>query len=183
MSSRTGLWDLLHNVWGNLIAAAIIAVLASLTFLPQLESLSLWLRVAAAAALGTLLMIPLLLLLWRYLRRTPKTLVFLSSGGTCRDPMAKAIAIKLLEAHKPKYPITIRAAGLALLWQILLMLLSDADPSSAVRASLKRPNYEVDDGVAHGWQAWLRRWPVDSFFPVSLLRDGDAGGRRKRSLS
>src|SRR5438128_12643280 len=72
---------------------------------------------------------------------------------------------------------------LALLWQILLMLLSDADPSSAVRASLKRPNYEVDDGVAHGWQAWLRRWSVDSFFSASLLRDGDAGGRRKRSLS
>jgi hypothetical protein len=72
---------------------------------------------------------------------------------------------------------------LVLLWQILLMLLSDADPSSAVRASLKRPNYEVDDGVAHGWQAWLRRWSVDSFFSTSLLRDGDAGGRRKRSLS
>jgi len=31
------------------------------------------------------------------------------------------------------------------------MLLSDTDPSSAVRASLKRPNDEVDDGVAHGW--------------------------------
>src|SRR6266536_1645886 len=57
---------------------------------------------------------------------------------------------------------------LALLWQILLMLLSDTDPSSAVRASLKRPNDEVDDGVAHGWQAWVRRWSVDSFFPASL---------------
>ena len=28
---------------------------------------------------------------------------------------------------------------------------------------------EVDDGVAHGRQAWLRWWPVDSFFPASLV--------------
>src|SRR3989442_8599670 len=72
---------------------------------------------------------------------------------------------------------------LALLWQILLMLLSDADPSSAVRASLKRPNYEVDDGVAHGWQAWLRRWCVGSFFFASLFGGRHAGGRLKRIFS
>ena len=41
-----------------------------------------------------------------------------------------------------------------------------ADPSSAARASLRwQSNDEPDDGVAHGWQAWLRWWPVDSFFP------------------
>src|SRR5664279_6319363 len=58
------------------------------------------------------------------------------------------------------------------------------DPSSAVRASLRRQSSdELDDGVAHGRQAWLRRRPVDSFFPASLLRGGDAGGRRKRSSS
>jgi len=59
-----------------------------------------------------------------------------------------------------------------------------ADPSSAVRTSLRwQASDELDDGVAHGRQAWLRRWPVDSFFPASLLSGGDAGGRRKRSSS
>src|SRR5665648_124583 len=51
------------------------------------------------------------------------------------------------------------------------------DPSSAVRASLRRQsNDELDDGVAYGWQAWLRWRPVDSFFPATFLRGGDAGG-------
>ena len=59
---------------------------------------------------------------------------------------------------------------LALLWQIYFTPLLVANPFSAVRASLKRwSSDEFDDGVAHGWQAWLRRWPVDSFFPASLL--------------
>ena len=47
--------------------------------------------------------------LWRALRGTPKTLVFLSSGGTCRDPMAKAITNKLLETRMLKHPINVRA--------------------------------------------------------------------------
>src|SRR5262245_34737556 len=32
--------------------------------------------------------------------------------------------------------------------------------------------------VAHGGQGRLRRRPVDSFFPVLLLRAGDVGGKR-----
>jgi hypothetical protein len=59
-----------------------------------------------------------------------------------------------------------------------------ADPSSAVRTSLRwQSSDERDDGVAHGRQAWLGRWSVVSFFPASLLRGGDAEGRRKRSSS
>jgi hypothetical protein len=59
-----------------------------------------------------------------------------------------------------------------------------ADFPSAVRASL-RPwsNDEFDDGVTYGWQARLRRWTVDSFFSAPLVRDGGAGGMRKRSWS
>jgi NAD(P)-dependent dehydrogenase (short-subunit alcohol dehydrogenase family) len=59
-----------------------------------------------------------------------------------------------------------------------------ADFSSAVRASL-RPwsNDEFDDGVTYGRQARLRRWTVDSFFSAPLVRDGGAGGTRKRSWS
>src|SRR4029077_7543334 len=62
--------------------------------------------------IGGLIAVGLALLFWRHSRPTPKTLVFLSSGGTCRDPMAKAITTKLFEAHKQKFPVTIRAAGL-----------------------------------------------------------------------
>jgi hypothetical protein len=44
------------------------------------------------------------------------------------------------------------------------------DPSSAVWATLRWwSSEERDDGVTHGWQAWLRRWSVDSFFPASLF--------------
>ena len=43
-----------------------------------------------------------------------------------------------------------------------------------MRASLRRQSDdELDDGVAHGRQAWLRRRPV-ILFSSSLLRDGDA---------
>lgn len=41
-----------------------------------------------------------------------RTVVFLSSGGTCRDPMAKVITNNLLETKTLKYPVTIRAAAL-----------------------------------------------------------------------
>ena len=53
-----------------------------------------------------------LLLLWGWSFRRRKTLIFLSAGGTCRDPMAKAIASRLLQTRKLKHPIDIRAAGL-----------------------------------------------------------------------
>jgi hypothetical protein len=34
-----------------------------------------------------------------------------------------------------------------------------------MRASLRRSSNEFKDGVAHGGQSWLKRRPVDSFFP------------------
>ena len=58
------------------------------------------------------------------------------------------------------------------------------DLSSAVLASLRSwSNDEFDDGVAYGRQARLRWRPVDSFFSAPLVRVGDAGGTRRRSLS
>src|SRR6267142_2725965 len=66
----------------------------------------------------------------------------------------------------------------------LFTLLLFADLSSAIRASLRSwSNDEFDDGLAYGRQARLRRRPVDSFFSVPLVRVGDAGGTRRRSLS
>jgi transposase len=59
-----------------------------------------------------------------------------------------------------------------------------ANRFSTMGASLRRWSIEeCEDGVADGGQCWLRRRPIDSFFPAVLLRAGDAGGRRKRSSS
>src|ERR1700730_15030383 len=57
-----------------------------------------------------------------------------------------------------------------------------ADPFSAVWTLLRRRSgEEFEDGVAYGGQSWLRRRPVDSFFPALLLQAGGARGRRKGS--
>jgi hypothetical protein len=69
---------------------------------------------------------------------------------------------------------------LALLWQILFSVRVVTDLSLAIRASLSlRMKNEIDDGVAHGRQARLRRRSVDSFFSAPLVR-GDAVARRRR---
>jgi protein-tyrosine-phosphatase len=110
---RTGL----RNLWNDLkqlrvdpvaIAAGVCYVI-SLTWSPFRDVLLSSLGVYGIAIIGVLL---LALLLWRYSLPKPKILVFLSSGGTCRDPMAKAITMKLFESRKPGYPVIIRAAGL-----------------------------------------------------------------------
>src|SRR6476469_718736 len=63
--------------------------------------------------------------------------------------------------------------GLALLWQI-----------AAVWASLRwRSKNEIDDGVAYGRQAWLRRRSVDSFFSAPLARGDGVARKRRRSWS
>jgi hypothetical protein len=60
-----------------------------------------------------------------------------------------------------------------------------ADLSSAVWASrIWWPKNESDDGVAHGRQAGLRWWPVDSFFPsrfgnAAVLQEGVSNHRHK----
>jgi hypothetical protein len=48
----------------------------------------------------------------------------------------------------------------------LFMLRFCTDPPSAVRTTLRwQSSYELEDGVTRGWQTWLRRRSVDSFFP------------------
>src|SRR5258707_2842878 len=61
----------------------------------------------------------------------------------------------------------------------LFMPFRFGDLSSAVRASLRSwLNDEIDDGLAHGRQARLRRWIGDSFFSVPLVRGRETGGIR-----
>jgi hypothetical protein len=52
----------------------------------------------------------------------------------------------------------------------LLTPLLVANPFLAMRATLLWwLGDKFEDGLPHGWQSWLRRWTVDSFFPVSLF--------------
>src|SRR5262249_18448436 len=45
-----------------------------------------------------------------------------------------------------------------------------ANPFSAVRASLRRGSSdEFENSLAHGGQGWVRRRPVDCFFPALLF--------------
>jgi protein-tyrosine-phosphatase len=126
----------LRKLWkdpvvSNVVGGGILAVLISLSvyFWSQLGSLSVSRLVAAITLVGAVVAVMLTLLLWWYSRHAPKMLVFLSSGGTCRDPMAKAIATKLFEELKPRHPIKIRAAALG--------PISKSEASHAARLTIK----------------------------------------------
>ncbi len=60
--------------------------------------------------------------------------------------------------------VDLMSLDLALLWQIFFRPRAE-EPYSTVRASLQWSHDDVDDGVTHGGQGWLR-WR--SFFPASL---------------
>ena len=45
-------------------------------------------------------------------RKDEKVLAFASYGGTCRDPMAKAIALKLIKERPPDYRLRVEAGAL-----------------------------------------------------------------------
>ncbi len=58
---------------------------------------------------------------------------------------------------------------LALLWQNVFAPLFFKDLLSAMWALLRRrPKDEIDNTVTYGGHGWLRRRPVDSFFPPRL---------------
>ena len=100
-------------VGSNIIAAAIIGSVSYLLIqlLARASPSSLFGSLVAKFAFPGALIL-LVLLGWHYLRNRHKILVFLSAGGTCRDPMAKAIAEQLLHSKNPRPRIRIRAAGL-----------------------------------------------------------------------
>jgi protein-tyrosine-phosphatase len=91
---------------GSNIAGAIIISIAGFIFF-QIADQNIYI-ISTAAILAVL---GLLFIAWKYLRPS-RTVVFVSSGGTCRDPMAKVIASKLLGANGSDARITIVAAAL-----------------------------------------------------------------------
>jgi protein-tyrosine-phosphatase len=97
---------LLRSLWreilGGIIAIGVAAVLQ---------------EVYSKGALGILLigigLSAVLAIVLRVLAgRTHKVLVYVSSGSTCRDPMAKAITEQLLAGRRLKHPVDIYAVGL-----------------------------------------------------------------------
>jgi protein-tyrosine-phosphatase len=104
-SKLAAIWN--DPVWSKVIAAGVIAVLS--LFIVQFRT-----KIAA---------------LIKHNRKKNKLLIYVSSGGTCRDPMAKAITEKLLEKRKLDYKLNIKAAGLG--------LLSDHQASYASRFVIK----------------------------------------------
>jgi protein-tyrosine-phosphatase len=111
--------DRIRSIWDDAVLSKVIAagVIAGLGFLltllrPLLPSVTALSGIAAWVTLAVGLTVTFLLLLWAWSIRRRKTLVFLSAGGTCRDPVAKAIASQLFQTRKLKHPIDIRAVGL-----------------------------------------------------------------------
>lgn len=107
----------LHALWkdpvgSNVIAAAIIGLSSYLVvrLLAIVSPTSFFNWTIAKVALP-IAVIVFGLLAWHNLRTRSKILVFLSAGGTCRDPMAKAIFTELLRNKKTRVRIRVCAAG------------------------------------------------------------------------
>jgi protein-tyrosine-phosphatase len=107
---------LFRRIWrdpvgGSLIAAAIVAFVTYMYSYFRTEELpSLTGKTVQIAALAIVACSAVML--WFRYRRSDRVLVFLSSGGTCRDPMAKVILEQLLLQRRPRPRIQVRAAGL-----------------------------------------------------------------------
>src|SRR5260370_24069901 len=88
-------------------------------------------------------------------------------GGTIFRTALPSIE-RQVQAEWPIGPIHARRASTTL--ADLFMPFRFGDVSSAVRASLRSwLNDEIDDGLAHGRQARLRRWTGDFFFSLPLV--------------
>src|SRR5262249_30440058 len=96
------------------------------------------------------------------------------SPYTCMLPEHKPVRrgremIDLLAVEEPKpKPAKIRAVSYEAAIDQLFKLV--ANPFSAMRASLRRGSSdEFENSLAHGGQGWVRRRPVDCFFPALLF--------------
>ena len=128
-NSLRKLWN--DPVWSKVIATGIIATISifSVMIWSHISSLSQPMQYLLIGIIAVTSFIILYLIVRILNPRQSKLLIFLSSGGTCRDPMAKVITSKLLEKRKLKYPLKIIAAGLG--------PLSDYNASYAARYVIK----------------------------------------------
>jgi protein-tyrosine-phosphatase len=112
MRLRTRLAALWKDPVGSNVIAGLIIAAAGYLFVWLTNTGSSPFLVHPLAKLGIpAVILVVTLLLWQRFRPTRRTLIFLSAGGTCRDPMAKAIMTKLLAASTRSPRINVLAAG------------------------------------------------------------------------
>ena len=102
------------QVWSKVISFGICALIASIYSYIVPDELSSILGIPNIIIIVLVFIVSFLTIYFIrkvYRIRSGKTLVYVSTGGTCRDPMAKAITIKLLEKYKLRHPLHIIAAG------------------------------------------------------------------------
>lgn len=85
--------DIFNKIWQDPVLSSIIAslIIAIVTYL--------FFKIRKATKL-------------KLRNRNKKLLIYVSAGGTCRDPMAKAITLKLLENENLNYKLEIKSAGI-----------------------------------------------------------------------
>lgn len=107
---------MLKNLWkdpvfSKVIAAAIIWLLGTLILkassLIEMDDLQIYLNYLLSTL--ALLILIIGLIRFRKIRNRAKTIVFLSIGGTCRDPIAKVVTEKLFEDNGVTEKIDIKA--------------------------------------------------------------------------
>jgi hypothetical protein len=78
--------------------------------------------------------------------------------------------LRVAEPERYRFSVTMITPWTSTTLADLLTPLPVANPFLAMRATLLWwLGDKFEDGLPHGWQSWLRRWAVDSFFPVSLF--------------
>jgi protein-tyrosine-phosphatase len=87
----TSIWAVVQSIWNSMDYKLLIALFSGISVIGLVA----------------------IIILQKYLEKNrPKLLIYLSNGGTCRDPMAKAITKRLFEEHRRKMKVDIRGMAL-----------------------------------------------------------------------
>jgi protein-tyrosine-phosphatase len=102
------------EVFSKLIAPVVGAILTSIWALVQSIWISMDYKLLIILFLGiSIIGLAAIILIQKYLEKhRPKLLIYVSDGGTCRDPMASVITKKLFEEHRSKLNIQIKGVAL-----------------------------------------------------------------------
>jgi len=98
-----------------------------------------------------------------------RMLVYVSSGGTCRDPMAKVITTKLLEHRKLKHPLRIEAKAFG--------PINKSEASYAARYTIKKMYKE--DLLAQHKPELLTRETVEQAHLILVMDNASLKAHRK----
>lgn len=108
METRSAeLVKLLRSLWREILGGVIAIGLAAALGVGEVQQWS-----SPILLVGGALLVVVVVALCKLLWRPHKVLVYVSSGSTCRDPMAKAITEQLLVGKKLKHRVDIYAVGL-----------------------------------------------------------------------